>query len=138
MADLEQMWNDLKEQDEHSRLVVESSEQTIKIIQKIIDTRIRKGLSQRNLAQICGMKQPALARIESFKVIPQINTLIKIAEAVDLRIVLCNEIEKSLINIVACNEDDSSLFNYVNINYNIWTKNEQESYQWKQKLMASR
>ena len=44
----------------------------------MIGAREAKGLSQRQLAEICGVKQPAIARIESLKTTPQIDTLFKI------------------------------------------------------------
>lgn len=48
------------------------------LICQLIDAREEKGLTQRDLAEMSGIKQPALARIESMKTTPQINTLLKI------------------------------------------------------------
>ena len=62
-----------------SKLNIESVEKSIELVNKIIKTRELLNLSQRELAKISGIKQPALARIESFKTIPKITTLIKIA-----------------------------------------------------------
>lgn len=50
----------------------------IELIGKIIEAREDKGLSQRELAEISGVKQPAIARLESMKTTPQIDTLFKI------------------------------------------------------------
>lgn len=50
----------------------------IELIGKIVEAREEKGLSQRELAKICGVKQPAIARIESMRTTPQIDTLFKI------------------------------------------------------------
>lgn len=50
------------------------------LIGKLIEARESKGLSQRDLAQLCGVKQPAIARLESMKSTPQIDTLFKILE----------------------------------------------------------
>ena len=50
----------------------------IELIGKMVEAREEKGLSQRELAQISGVKQPAIARLESMKTIPQIDTLFKI------------------------------------------------------------
>ena len=50
----------------------------ISLIGKMIEAREKKGLSQRELAELAGMKQPAIARLESMKAIPQIDTLFKI------------------------------------------------------------
>lgn len=48
------------------------------LIGKIIEAREKKGLSQRELAKLSGVKQPAIARLESMKVMPQVDTLLKI------------------------------------------------------------
>jgi len=50
----------------------------VAIIGKLIEAREEKGLSQRELAEISGVKQPAIARLESMKATPQIDTLFKI------------------------------------------------------------
>lgn len=44
----------------------------------MIEAREKKGLSQRELAKLSGVKQPAIARLESMKVMPQVDTLLKI------------------------------------------------------------
>lgn len=48
------------------------------LIGKMIEAREKKGLSQRDLAKLCGIKQPAIARLESMKTTPQIDTLFKV------------------------------------------------------------
>lgn len=50
----------------------------IELIGKMVEAREQKGLSQRELAEISGVKQPAIARLESMKTTPQIDTLFKI------------------------------------------------------------
>ncbi|MBO5008861.1 MAG: helix-turn-helix transcriptional regulator [Clostridia bacterium] len=50
----------------------------IELIGKMIEAREEKGLSQRDLAEISGIKQPAIARLESMKSTPQIDTLFKL------------------------------------------------------------
>jgi DNA-binding XRE family transcriptional regulator len=50
----------------------------ISLIGKMIEAREEKGLSQRELAEISGLKQPAIARLETLKATPQIDTLFKI------------------------------------------------------------
>ena len=50
----------------------------IALIGKMIEAREEKGLSQRGLAEISGIKQPAIARLESMKTTPQIDTLFKV------------------------------------------------------------
>ncbi len=48
------------------------------LIGKIIEAREEKGLSQRELAELSGVKQPAIARLESGMTIPRIDTLIRL------------------------------------------------------------
>ena len=48
------------------------------LIGKMIEAREEKGLSQRDLARLSSIRQPAIARLESMKVTPQIDTLFKL------------------------------------------------------------
>jgi len=48
------------------------------LIGKMIEAREEKGFSQRELAEISGVKQPAIARLESLRATPQIDTLFKV------------------------------------------------------------
>lgn len=50
----------------------------VKLIGKMVEAREEKGISQRELAKLSGVKQPAIARLESMKSTPQIDTLFKI------------------------------------------------------------
>ena len=50
----------------------------VALIGKMIEAREKKGISQRELAKLSGVKQPAIARLESMKTTPQIDTLFKI------------------------------------------------------------
>lgn len=50
----------------------------VELIGKVIELRESKGLSQRELAELCGVRQPAIARLESMKTTPQIDTLFRI------------------------------------------------------------
>ena len=48
------------------------------IMSRIIEARKKKGLSQKELATIVGMKQPAIARLENLKTVPTVDTLIDV------------------------------------------------------------
>jgi len=50
----------------------------ISLIGKMIEAREEKGLSQRELAEMSGVKQPAIARLESLRATPQIDTLFRV------------------------------------------------------------
>ncbi len=59
--------------EERSRIEFEVS-----LIGKLIEAREGKGITQQELAQLAGVKQSAIARLESMKSTPQIDTLFKI------------------------------------------------------------
>lgn len=48
------------------------------LIGKMIEAREEMGLSQRELADLSGVKQPAIARLESGASIPRVDTLIRL------------------------------------------------------------
>jgi len=52
----------------------------VALIGKMIEAREQKGLSQKELADLAGLKQPAIARLESMKATPQIDTLFKVLQ----------------------------------------------------------
>ena len=56
-------------------------ENCIAIIDQLIARRIEKGMTQRDLAEATGLAQPMIARFERKTTAPQLNTLMKIAEA---------------------------------------------------------
>ena len=52
----------------------------VALIGKVIEARESKGLSQKELADLAGLKQPAIARLETMKATPQIDTLFKVLQ----------------------------------------------------------
>jgi ribosome-binding protein aMBF1 (putative translation factor) len=53
------------------------------IAQQVLERREAWGLSQRELAELCGTTQSAIARLERGKRPPRIDTLLRIANALD-------------------------------------------------------
>jgi predicted transcriptional regulator len=53
------------------------------IADKVADRRVQMGMSQRELAERCGTTQSAIARLERGGRPPRIDTLLRIAEALD-------------------------------------------------------
>ena len=43
-----------------------------------IAARVARGMTQRDLAEASGLKQPAIARIESHRSVPRVDTLLKL------------------------------------------------------------
>ena len=54
------------------------------IINAIIERRIELGISQRELAEMCGLPHSSIARIESCSVKPKVETLLKIMKPLGL------------------------------------------------------
>lgn len=81
-------WNNYKEFvksiDDVNRIEIEELEMHAKIVSEIIARRNSLGLSQRDLAAICGIPQSSLARIETFKIIPKMDTVLKIMKPIGL------------------------------------------------------
>ena len=53
----------------------------VAIIDELIERRKAKGLTQRELAKAAKLTQPVIASLESKKVVPQLDTLLKVATA---------------------------------------------------------
>lgn len=53
------------------------------LIEQVIESRLKKGLSQRELAKKVGTKQSAISRFESGNYNPSLGFLIKISKALD-------------------------------------------------------
>ena len=83
-------WNDYKEHvkkiDPASGRDLAEIEEQAKIISAVIEQRNALGLSQRDLAEICGIPQSSVARIESFQTTPNLSTLLKIFRALGLKL----------------------------------------------------
>ena len=56
------------------------------LIRAVIEARIKKGLTQKNLARKMGTKQSAISRIESGRANPSLNFLTKHAQAMNTRL----------------------------------------------------
>jgi len=48
------------------------------LINAVVDAREQSGLTQQQLSELCGIKQPVIARLESAAHSPQINSMIRI------------------------------------------------------------
>jgi ribosome-binding protein aMBF1 (putative translation factor) len=53
------------------------------IAAEVVEQRAARGLSQRELAELCGTTQSAIARLESGRRAPRIDTLLRVANALD-------------------------------------------------------
>ena len=75
-------WDDYKEHvkqiDAMAKEDIEEAEALSMIVTEMIKQRKTLGWSQRELAQICGMPQSSIARIEAQTTTPNISTLLRI------------------------------------------------------------
>ena len=85
-------WNDYKDYvkatDPEAKQDLEEVETLSQIVSAMVVQRHTLGLSQRDLAEICGLLQSSVARIESFKTTPNLDTLLKIMNALKLKITI--------------------------------------------------
>lgn len=83
----------LKEEmrDEEFRLLWREREAAYKVARELIRLRKKQGLSQSEVARRAGLKQPAIARLESGAVKPTLDTIQRVAHA------LGREVEVTLV-----------------------------------------
>ncbi len=56
------------------------------IIDSLVEQRHSKGMTQKDLAKASNLTQSVIARLESKKAMPQLDTLLKVASALDCNI----------------------------------------------------
>ena len=61
------------------------------LITAVVNAREERGLSQKQLSALCGMKQPVIARLESAAHSPQINIIIKILKPLGYTLAVVKE-----------------------------------------------
>ena len=83
-------WNDYKE---HVKSVdpeigkdMDEVENISAIISAMVEQRTSLGFSQRELASMCGITQSSVARIESCKTVPSLDTLLNIFRHLGLQL----------------------------------------------------
>ena len=77
---------DAKEIDPIVKTDIEEMETLATIVSKIIERRNELGYSQRDLAKLCGLPHSSVARIETYAVMPKVDTLIKIMIPLGLKL----------------------------------------------------
>lgn len=76
----------VKASNEEDRRNMEEIEEISDIVSSIIRRRQKLGISQRALTERCGLPLSSVARIETFKTMPKLDTLIKLTRALDLKL----------------------------------------------------
>ena len=81
-------WNDYKEHvkkiDPIAKEDITEAENIALIVGAVIEKRNELGITQRQLAQMCGIPQSSVARIESYKTTPNLDTILKIMQPLGL------------------------------------------------------
>jgi len=72
-----ELWNDETFIGEEQKARIDFE---VALIGKLIEAREARGLSQKQLADMCGLKQSAIARLEKMGATPKINTLIRVLQ----------------------------------------------------------
>ncbi|WP_026517121.1 helix-turn-helix domain-containing protein [Butyrivibrio sp. MC2021] len=70
-------WNEVRSELFSPEEIAES-DLRVALIGEIVAARKEKGISQRELEKLSGVKQPVIARIESGQAIPKIDTILKL------------------------------------------------------------
>lgn len=85
-------WNDYKDYvkrlDPENKKDMEEVEAIASIVGAVIQQRNELGITQRDLAVLCNIPQSSVARIESFRTIPNLDTLIKIMRPLGLKLIV--------------------------------------------------
>ena len=74
--------------DSEVKLDVGEMENIAAIVGKIIEKRKDLGITQSELASMCGITRSSVARIESFQTTPNLDTLLKIMQPLGLKLVV--------------------------------------------------
>ena len=61
------------------------------LICAVVEAREKKGLTQKQLSELCGIKQPVIARLESAAHSPQINSLLRILKPLGYTLAVVEE-----------------------------------------------
>jgi len=61
------------------------------LIAAVVSAREESGLTQKQLSELCGVKQPVIARLESAAHSPQINSIIKILKPLGYKLAVVKE-----------------------------------------------
>lgn len=62
--------------------------QEYKLIEKLVEARKAKDITQKELAELTGVSQQAISRLELEKHIPKVDTFIRILDGLDLELTI--------------------------------------------------
>ncbi|MFD1676352.1 helix-turn-helix domain-containing protein [Alicyclobacillus fodiniaquatilis] len=80
-------WDDVRN-DLYSKAEQSETDHLVRLITAMVLRRKILGLTQDELAQRAGVKQSAIARLETGNSVPRVDTLFRVADALDLQLEL--------------------------------------------------
>jgi predicted XRE-type DNA-binding protein len=66
----------------------------IDLVGKLIEAREQKGISQKRLAEMSGLKQPAIARLERMQATPQVDTLFRVLKPLGYTLAIVPDLQQ--------------------------------------------
>ena len=85
MKTWEQARNEIKSVSETEKQEIR---QMAQLVAQIIERRQALGLTQKQLAEQAGLKQEAIARLESARTMPRVDTLLRVSNSLNLHLSL--------------------------------------------------
>lgn len=85
-------WEDyksvVKNDNEEDAQEIALMETLANLLAECVRVREEKGLSQSDLAEMAGVKQSAISRMESMKSVPQVDTMLRILQPLGYKLVI--------------------------------------------------
>ena len=88
IRDKEDSFNELIKERKDLKDTIEGSDPVYELRKKILVLRLDEGLTQEELADKAGMKQSVISRIENGESEPRIETVNRIAKALDRKVII--------------------------------------------------
>ena len=85
---METVFDNISVDDQNKKAIIDDATEVARIVGELSKARIDRGLTQRDLAKLTGLKQSAIARFETLQAIPRIDTMVRIARALNISISL--------------------------------------------------
>ena len=92
--------------DERIEKELEIAKKLANTISQLVIARNNKGITQQELAEMCGLKQSAIARMEKLQVIPRIDTIIRVSTYLGIELKI---------------EEELARWSFIDNNYNKYT-----------------
>ena len=102
---LEESLQKLREKGPKYRLILDSFDSADSMLTKLAELRKQAGLTQRELADLTGIRQPQLARYEKCNEYPRLDIFIRIADALKFNVVFQKQASKKTKDKSGASED---------------------------------